>query len=219
MARTQTVSDEEILAAAREVFERRGMHGFTLSDVASEIGLSRAAVILRFESTHKLKVELMTRVVDEFIHDLKSLPNSPGGDSLLEVATFIGEHARNRATLPIFLADYAADMDDSELGALERKRGEALHRVILNLMPQIHIDRESAATAFGTHLTGTIINWVAVEETDWRAFFQTRTKVWLRLAGIPFSDDMPGNRKKSVSRKKAAVKKAKGKAKRRAKLD
>jgi hypothetical protein len=33
--------------------------------------------------------------------------------------------------------------------------------------------------------------------------------VWLRLAGIPFSDGMRGNGKKAVSRKKAAVKKTK----------
>lgn len=188
MARTQSVSDGEILAAARNVFERRGLHGFTLTDVAAEVGLSRAAVILRFDSTHALKVVLMTRLVEEFALALDSLPKSPGGDNLLVIAAFIGRHATNRGALPAFFANYAANMEDPDLANLEKKRGEALHAAILRVMPPTRLDRKSAAIAFGAHLTGTIMNWVAVEETDSEAFIVQRTRDWLRLAGISFKD-------------------------------
>lgn len=188
MARTQSVSDDQILAAARSVFERRGLHDFTLTDVAAEVGLSRAAVILRFDSTHALKVLLMTKLVEEFSRALDVLPKSPSGDNLLELAAFIGRHAVNRGSLPAFFANYAANMEDSDLATLEKKRGEALHAAILRVMPATRIGHAAAATAFSAHLTGTIMNWVAVEETDSQAFFVQRTRDWLRLAGIPFKN-------------------------------
>jgi len=79
MARTQTVSDEEILQAARRVIHRRGYDAFTLSDVAEAVGLSRAAIILRFESTRGLKLRLATKMVHEFIARLEALPHLPLG--------------------------------------------------------------------------------------------------------------------------------------------
>ncbi|MDH4040343.1 MAG: TetR/AcrR family transcriptional regulator [Gammaproteobacteria bacterium] len=215
MARTQSVSDDEIFAAARNVFERRGLHGFTLTDVASEVGLSRAAIILRFESTHALKVMLMARLVDEFIIAIDALPDSPGGDNLLQVAAFIGGLAGNRGSLPAFFSNYVANLEDPDLAALEKKRGEALHRAILRVMPETRLDRESAASAFNAHLTGTIMNWVAVEETDSRAFVVRRSKDWLRLAGIPYEGSLPGVTGRAASRKQLPASRKSGSASRR----
>jgi AcrR family transcriptional regulator len=187
MARTQTVSDDEIFMAARDVIRRRGVHGFTLTDVAAEVGLSRAAIILRFRSTHELKVQLMTRITDAFIDLLASLPTAPGGDSLLAVAAFIGGHLGNRESVPSFFANYTANMEERELAAIERRRGAALRAAILTVMPETRIDRETAAALFNAHLTGTIMNWAGTGEADAIAFLVFKTKEWLRLAGIPFS--------------------------------
>jgi TetR/AcrR family macrolide resistance operon transcriptional repressor len=187
MARTQTVSDEEIFVAARNVISRRGVHGFTLTDVASEVGLSRAAIILRFKSTHALKVQLMERMADAFVGLLEQLPTERSGDSLLAVAAFIGSHMGDRKSLPSFFASYAANMEERELADIEKKRGAALRKAILRVMPETRIDREAAASAFNAHLTGTIMNWVAVAETDSTAFLVQRTREWLLLAEIPFS--------------------------------
>lgn len=187
MARTQTVSDDEILMAARNVIQRRGVHGFTLTDVASAVGLSRAAIILRFQSTHELKVRLMTRMTDAFIGLLANLPTAPGGDSLLAVAAFIGGHLGNRDSVPSFFANYTANMEERELAAIERQRGAALRAAILAVMPETRIDRDAAAALFNAHLTGTIMNWVGTDEADAVAFLVQKTKEWLRLAGIPFS--------------------------------
>jgi TetR/AcrR family macrolide resistance operon transcriptional repressor len=206
MARTQTVSDDEILMAARNVITRRGVHGFTLTDVAAEVGLSRAAVILRFKSTHDLKVRLMTRMTDAFISRLATLPTSPGGNSLLEVAAFIGGQLGNRDSVPSFFANYTANMEEHELAAIERLRGAALRTAILTVMPETRIDREAAATAFNAHLTGTIMNWVATEEADAVAFLVQKTQEWLRLAGITFSAKFSGGTQADTTSRKALSK-------------
>lgn len=54
MPRPKLVSDADILDATRRVLLRQGA-GFTLSDVATEVGLSRAALIQRF--TNKAGLE------------------------------------------------------------------------------------------------------------------------------------------------------------------
>jgi AcrR family transcriptional regulator len=188
MARTPSVSDDAIFEAARRVMDRLGSSAFTVTDVASEVGLSRAAIILRFKSTHALKVLLLNRMVDQFIEMLAQLPQTPSGDNLLSVAAFIGERARNRGALPSFFANYAANMDDSDLAALERRRGEALRMAVFRVMPQTAIGTEAAVTAFCAHLTGSIMASLASEDTDSRAYLVSRTMDWLRLAGIPFEE-------------------------------
>ena len=212
MARTQTVSDEEIFVAARNVMARRGAHGFTLTDVASEVGLSRAAIILRFKSTHALKVQLVGRMADAFISLLDKLPTVPGGDSLLEVAAFIGGHLDDRKSLPSFFANYTANMEEQELADIEKRRGAALRRAILQVMPTTRIDREAATSAFSAHLTGSIMNWVALEETDSVAFLVQRTKDWLLLAGVSFNVEFTGKRSSVTKSPKAVSSAVKSKA-------
>jgi AcrR family transcriptional regulator len=186
MARTPSVSDDEIFEAARKVIDRLGANRFTVTDVASEVGLSRAAIILRFKSTQALKVLLLNRMVDQFNQLLEGLPKTPGGDNLLAVAAFIGERTSNRGALPSFFANYAANMNDPDLAALEKRRGEALRKAVARVMPKTAIGRDAAVDAFCAHLTGSIMAALAADDTAPRAYLVARTRDWLRLAGIPF---------------------------------
>lgn len=196
MARTSAVSDDKIFEAARKVIARRGADAFTLSEVASDVGLSRAAIILRFKSTHDLKITILGRMVDQFIVLLGHLPRVPGGDQLIEVAEFIGGYANSKDSSASFFSDYSRTLKDTELLALEKRRGDALHLAITNVMPETQIDRNSAVTAFRAHLTGSIMAWVASDEPDPRSYLAQRTREWLRLAGIPFTDEADATRSK-----------------------
>jgi AcrR family transcriptional regulator len=53
MGRNKTVEDEEVLAAAREVF-RRGGHAASTRDVARAAGVSQAVLYQRFGSKEEL---------------------------------------------------------------------------------------------------------------------------------------------------------------------
>ncbi len=193
MARTPSVSDEEILEAAQQVILQRGVDAFTLSEVAEMVGLSRAAIILRFTSTQVLKITLLTRMVEQFVALVDALPKrSPGGNSLLAIAAFLGLHANSRELSASFWPVYHSNMKDPELAALEMKRGRALQAAIARAMPKTRIDHASAVAAFNAHLAGTLLTMVAEEGAEPRQHLVQRTKEWLRLANIAFDESTGG---------------------------
>lgn len=189
MARTPTVSDEVILEAAGEVLWKRGVDGFTIAEVAKSVGLSRAALILRFTSTQALKVTLLKQMVERFSRLMSELPTTPGGDSLMELAAFIGRHANTRSSSAAFWAIYHSNLNDPDLSALEIERGMILRKAIFQMMPETRIDRDSAVAAFNAHLGGTMLALLAEEGAEPYEYLLERTREWLRLAGIPFSDN------------------------------
>lgn len=192
MARTPSVSDEQILESARKVMGRRGPDAFTLAEVAAEVNLSRAAIILRFKSTQALKVRLLTQMVERFEELLARLPQTSGGNSLIAIATFIGTHAGSKESSASFFSSYSQNLQDPELAALEVRRGTALSAAISTAMPDTVIGHDSAVMAFRAHLTGSIMAFQAAEETNSRDYLVQRTQEWLRLAGIPFEDTKTG---------------------------
>ncbi len=192
MARTPSVSDKLIIEAATQVMNTRGANAFTLSEVAVKTGLSRAAITLRFESAHALKVAILSAMVEEFERKLDTLPKTPSGNHLLQVSAFIGRYNGRREGTASFFADYATHMKDNQLAALEKRRGEILHQVICRVMPDTNIDHESAVHEFIAHLTGGIISWFAADNISASDFLVARTKKWLQLVGIPFDDPLPG---------------------------
>jgi AcrR family transcriptional regulator len=189
MGRPFTASDDEILGAAGKVMARRGPDGFSIAEVAADVGLSRAAIILRFKSTHALKVTLLARMVERFSAALQALPQTPSGDNVLRLAAFIGGYVRSRQSLAGFFSTYSINIQDPELLELELKRGQALRSAIASVMPEVAIDHACAVDAFSAHLTGTIMAWLAVDDDDDpRGFVVRRTTDWLGLAGVPYSE-------------------------------
>lgn len=203
MARTPTVSDQVILEAAGEVMYQRGIDGFTLAEVAKVVGLSRAALILRFTSTQALKVTLLKQMVERFTALLDGLPSTPSGDSLLAFAAFIGRHANTRTSSASFWAVHHSNLNDPELAALEIERGAVVKRVIARMMPPTRIDHASAVAAFNAHIGGTMLAMLAEEGAEPYEYLVTRTKEWLRLADIPFNDlpeQFASNERASIER-------------------
>jgi TetR/AcrR family macrolide resistance operon transcriptional repressor len=190
MARPLTASDADILNAAGNVIARRGPDAFSLAEVAEEVGLSRAAIILRFKSTRALKITLLTKLVESFANDLRALPKSPSGDNLLRVAAFIGTYVHSRESSARFFANFTANLQDRELLELESKRGEALRTAISDVMPEVNASHEAAVNAFRTHLTGNIMSWLSLDDADSRGYLVRRTMEWLRLVRVPFSEEV-----------------------------
>jgi AcrR family transcriptional regulator len=189
MGRPFTASDEEILSAAGQVMARRGPDGFSIAEVAADVGLSRTAIILRFKSTHALKVTLLTRMVERFSAALQAVPKTPSGDNVLRLAAFIGGYVRSRESLASFFSTYNVNIQNPELLELELKRGRALRAAISSVMPEVAIDHQCAVNAFTAHLTGTIIAWQAADDhIDSRRFVVKRTTDWLGLAGVRYSE-------------------------------
>lgn len=188
MARPFTASDDQILLAARKVMSKRGPDAFSIAEVASEVGLSRAAIILRFKSTQALKIASLTNMVEQFTQALESLPTTRSGDNVLRLAAFIGSYVRSRESSAKFFASYSVNVQDKELVALEMRRGDALRKAVSNVMPPVAIEHESAIMAFCAHLSGSIVAWLALSDSDSRGYVVKRTREWLKLSGIQFSE-------------------------------
>jgi AcrR family transcriptional regulator len=193
MARKQSASDDEILQAALRVIMRRGHDGFTLSEVAREVGLSRAAIILRFKGTDALKLRLTAYIVDLFIKALDSLPVERSGNSLLALVAFIGRMITSPGSLTAFMRTYHANIRDEELVRLEIRRGDALKAAISARMPPVAIAHDSAVVEFAAHIGGTLMEWEAEIRTDACSYMVMRTKEWLQLAGISHDRNFKGN--------------------------
>lgn len=207
MGRPFSASDDDILQAAGKVIARRGPDAFSIAEVAADVGLSRAAIILRFKSTHFLKVTLLARMVENFSALLKTLPQSPGGDNVLRLAAFIGSYVHSRESSAKFFSSYTTNIQDRELRELERKRGDALVAAISSVMPEVAIDHQSAVAAFSAHLGGSIVAWLARDDDDSRGFLVTRTRDWLKLAGVAFNETVVAELSApqgALSRKKVA---------------
>src|SRR3546814_16091822 len=116
MARPQIASDKQIFDAAERVFARSGPDAFTLAEVAKEVGLSRAAIILRFKSTQALKIMLMSRLHEKFIAFVDTFPKTPGGDQLLEIAASIGSRAGSRKGSSSYFAGYHSSSEARRVG-------------------------------------------------------------------------------------------------------
>jgi AcrR family transcriptional regulator len=79
---------ERLLAAARGVFARRGFHGASVEEIASEAGFSTGALYSNFDGKQDLFLVLMEREIDEHAREI--------ADAVRERAS-IGERARGGA--------------------------------------------------------------------------------------------------------------------------
>jgi AcrR family transcriptional regulator len=62
---------ERLLAAARSVFARRGFHGSSVEEIASEAGFTTGALYSNFEGKEDLFLVLMEREINEHTREIK----------------------------------------------------------------------------------------------------------------------------------------------------
>lgn len=192
MTRPQTASDDEIIQAAYVVLTWRGHECFTLSEVAEQVGLSRAAITLRFKSALALKRRVLEQRVARFITLVDALPKSPSGDNLVEIAAFIGRELGQQDSHFTFLNIYSGNMKLKDLAEIEARRSDAIFAAIKCCMPPSPLTTEQAAFAFLTHLLGSLVVLQSVADSDRVRFLIERAHRWLTLAGIPYSEVYDG---------------------------
>ena len=184
MARPLSVSDDEILNVANGVFQTRGPDHFSLSEVAREVGLSRAAIILRFNSANDLKHLVMMDRAERFEALLAAVEIKRGAEGLLAIAGLIGSKAGSRSGNANFMSRMSANIADPVVRELEERRGESLRAAVRRAMPPTVISEEEAVDAFMAHLSGSLLQWQLSDQGDGSSFLRERTLSWLRLAGM-----------------------------------
>ena len=155
---------EGILAAAEEVFARRGYHGAALDDIAQAAGISKALIYEHFASKRELHASLVNAHVEEIFQRLQASAgvDRPGEERLRggidAFLSFVEEH--RDAWRALF-----RDAADPEVGdVIERVQAQAT-AVIAALIaadPEAPRESEQAIEMHAALLSGAVqslANW------------------------------------------------------------
>jgi AcrR family transcriptional regulator len=105
-----------ILAAARELFERKGTRGTTTREVAERAGVNEATLFRHFGSKPALLAAMREAAcsLDEFRSVLASLPGTDQADDLSHIARYVVDRmVAKRAMMCVSLAEDAAGTGDA----------------------------------------------------------------------------------------------------------
>jgi AcrR family transcriptional regulator len=188
MARPLSVTDDEVLEASERVAARVGTHSLTVSEVAREVGLTRAAITLRFAGADALKRLVMERKARRFEERIAAIDLQHGASGLLSIAEMLGGMLKGREQAANFWLRYSLDIDDPAMRGMEERRGHALRALIAGVMPETAIEKSAAVETFMALMTGSMLNWQTSDHPDASAFLRKRALDWIRLARIPVDE-------------------------------
>jgi len=167
------VSEErkhQILDAAARIFNRKGISGARMDDIARETGLSKGTLYWYFKS----KDEIVTTLIDRFFrHELKVLGNlcNTGGSAAGHLWNFtdcvIADMNDMLQFMPVTYEFYALAFRSTTIQTFFK---EYLHHFLDCLVPIIQggidtgefrsVDAREAAIAAGAVFEGTVLLWV-----------------------------------------------------------
>jgi AcrR family transcriptional regulator len=95
----------EIMAAARDLLERRGPDAMTMEEIAAAAGVAKGTVYLYFRSKDELIQALIARVGENIIQDVEASLEAPGTppEKLIRMVSVLLEYLnRERLLFPIY---------------------------------------------------------------------------------------------------------------------
>ncbi len=164
MPRPKLHSDEEVLRKAKAVLLQEGPGAFTLSDVAKAVGMSRAALIQRFQdktTIHRRIMEEMTAEVREFFvsssgeRDVQSL-----WAFLREMITGMDAEVGAESYLLLFWGDIV----DPHLRRLAHERNELVRKAIAARIPPAPHEPERASALIQSVIQGSYMRWMVSKQ-------------------------------------------------------
>jgi AcrR family transcriptional regulator len=109
----------EILAAARQLLEQRGLEAMTMDEIAAAAGVAKGTLYLYFESKDGLLQALIAQVGENILQDVESVLRAPGtpADKLIRMVAVLLEYLnRERVLFPIYARDLLRGQPKSPTG-------------------------------------------------------------------------------------------------------
>ncbi len=184
MARPLSATDDDIINAAYQLVRHAGYDGLTISQLAREVGLTRAAITQRFGSAENLKSIVCRKKAEQLEAAVAELRATPGEEGLIEFAEFLGRMIGSRQNLSSFLQGYHDGIGEDVRLALEERRGQALRQAIARVMPPCAVAPEVAADLFMAFMSGSMLAWQANYSMDAPSFLKMRTQQWIAMMGL-----------------------------------
>ncbi len=161
MPRPKTVSDEDVLSGALEVLGAKGT-GFTLTEVAGHVGLSRAALIQRFGDRDAILLRMAEHEVAQTRLWLDGLPVEQGPEALWRfLETIVGSMGAGEG-FSVRVAVAALETASPRLRALAGQRYRLVQEAIAARLPE-GPDRMERAVHLHAIIAGASMQWAATD--------------------------------------------------------
>ncbi len=186
MARTKTISDEAVLAAAATVMFAKGPSEFTLAAAAKAAGIAPATLVQRFGDKHGLVVAAIAQDNRTFERFLNELPPASGVEAVIDIfARMFPDVADDVDHFADQLLWLRQDMRDPDLNRLARERFATLRAAVAARMPPLPIPAETAAELVEAQWQGVLLQWGIFRQGRLADFVCERLRAWLDLAARP----------------------------------
>lgn len=159
MPRPKTVSDDAVLTAALEVLSKEGT-GFTLSDIARHVGLSRATLIQRFGDREAILLRMAEHQVAQTRAWLDSLPQDQGKAALWPFLERIVSSMGTGEGFSLHVVIAALETDNPRLRMLAGQRYALVQEAIAQRLPESN-RRAELAIHLHAIIAGGSMQWAA----------------------------------------------------------
>lgn len=183
MSRRKTISDEDILDRSLPVMTRAGPAGFTLSDLAKEVGVAPATLLQRFGDKQTLIHRAFARDNERFVPWLRSLPAGSGAHVVIRIYSEATELFGDNPSLADHLLWLREDIRDPALNRLAQQRFRLFRAEIVKRLPSLPIPAHRAASLLDAQYHGAVVQWALAPQGRLAAFVKRNLRDWFRLAG------------------------------------
>jgi AcrR family transcriptional regulator len=113
----------EILAAARQLLEQRGLEAMTMEEIAAAAGVAKGTLYLYFQSKDDLILALINQVGENLLQDLEAslqAPGTPPEKLILMVSVLLEYLNRERLLFPMYARELLRGEQESREGSRRR---------------------------------------------------------------------------------------------------
>jgi AcrR family transcriptional regulator len=180
--RPKTASDAAILDAAARLLARSGPARMRLEDVAREVGLSPATLLLRFKSKKKLLLAVAEQGITGMIEHFRErrLSSTSPLHAITEVCDCVRELAEEPQQLANLLAFLQLSLEDAEFRVSAQRHDAALEQEMAKLLEDARARGEvvdcctsGLARAVIAMMRGSLLTWSALGQ-------HTSPEQWVR---------------------------------------
>lgn len=182
MPRPKLHSDETVLEAASDVLLRTGPIQFTLSEVAQALGMSRAALIQRFQNKSALLHRLAER---DLALTREYLDGFPPGRSVEDLWGFLADIVLGMgdgAGFQVRLLIAWSEATDPVLKGLASDRYRRVQAAIAARVPPGTPNPQALAEHLHAVIAGATMQWLVADEAPLGRFVLDRLSVAMALA-------------------------------------
>jgi AcrR family transcriptional regulator len=184
MPRRKLISDEEILERALRVMAQSGPGGFTMADVAREVGVASATLFQRFGDKQTLIERVFARDNERFVAWLEGLPAGVGADAVIHVYSEATKLFGDDPSVADHLLWLREDIRDPTLNRLALERFKLFRAVILKRLHAMPISPDRAADLLDALYHGSVVQWALEPRGRLADFVTASLRDCFRLCGL-----------------------------------